>query len=44
MLFSTFTLLLGLGVVGSYVWRAYENSKGRPYAISMSAETIDVER
>lgn len=44
MLFSTFTLLLGLGVVGSYVWRAYENSKRRPYAISMSAETFDVER
>ncbi len=25
--------LLGLGIVGSYVWRAYELSKGRPGAI-----------
>jgi len=44
MLFSTFTLLSGLGVVGSYVWRAYENSKGRPVSVPMSRETFDVER
>ncbi|SRR5579871_4599006 len=25
--------LLGLGIVGTYTWRAYENSKGRPLAI-----------
>lgn len=25
--------LLGLGIVGSYAWRAYENTKGRPLAI-----------
>ena len=43
MLFSTFTLLSGLGVVGSYVWRAYENSKGRPVSVPMSRETFDVE-
>ena len=24
---------LGLGIIGSYVWRAYENTKGRPEAI-----------
>ena len=30
ILASTSALLLGLGVVGSYVWRAYENGKGRP--------------
>ena len=30
VLLSTFTLLFGLGIVGSYVWRTYENSKGRP--------------
>jgi hypothetical protein len=36
ILLSTFTLLFGLGVVGSYVWRTYENSKGRPGAVSMS--------
>jgi glycosyltransferase involved in cell wall biosynthesis len=27
--------LLGLGVVGSYSWRTYENTKGRPLAIPM---------
>lgn len=43
LLFSTFTLLSGLGVVGSYVWRAYENSKGRPVSVPMSRETFDVE-
>jgi polyisoprenyl-phosphate glycosyltransferase len=25
--------MLGLGIIGSYVWRAYETSKGRPGAI-----------
>ena len=44
MLFSTFTLLSGLGVVGSYVWRAYENSKGRPMSVPMSREIFDVDR
>ena len=24
---------LGLGIIGGYVWRAYENVKGRPGAI-----------
>jgi hypothetical protein len=38
VLLSTFTLLFGLGVVGSYMWRTYENSKGRPGAVSMSHE------
>jgi glycosyltransferase involved in cell wall biosynthesis len=28
--------LFGLGVIGSYVWRAFENTKGRPSAIVMS--------
>jgi polyisoprenyl-phosphate glycosyltransferase len=27
---------LGLGVIGSYVWRAFENTKGRPQSIVMS--------
>jgi polyisoprenyl-phosphate glycosyltransferase len=27
--------LLGLGIIGSYVWRAYENTKGRPLAVVM---------
>ena len=26
---------LGLGVIGSYIWRAFENSKGRPQSIIM---------
>lgn len=32
---------LGLGVVGSYAARAYENSKGRPIAIVRSALTFE---
>jgi glycosyltransferase involved in cell wall biosynthesis len=35
---STSAILLGLGVVGSYVWRAYENGKGRPIALTASHE------
>jgi glycosyltransferase involved in cell wall biosynthesis len=31
-------ILLALGIVGSYVWRTYENSKGRPGAIPMQHE------
>lgn len=31
----------GLGVVGSYVWRTFENSKGRPNYIVRSQETFD---
>jgi polyisoprenyl-phosphate glycosyltransferase len=27
--------LLGLGVIGSYVWRTYENTKARPLAVVM---------
>jgi glycosyltransferase involved in cell wall biosynthesis len=29
--------LIGLGIIGSYVWRAYETSKGRPGAIVREA-------
>jgi polyisoprenyl-phosphate glycosyltransferase len=36
--------LSGLGVVGSYVWRTYENSKRRPGAVSMLSETFHAER
>jgi glycosyltransferase involved in cell wall biosynthesis len=38
VLLSTFTLLLALGIVGSYVWRTFENSKGRPGAVAMTHE------
>lgn len=40
VLLSTFTILFGLGVVGSYVWRTYENSKGRPDSVPMSHEVF----
>ena len=40
MLMSTFTILFGLGVVCSYVWRTYENSKGRPNSVPMSHEVF----
>jgi hypothetical protein len=32
------SILLALGIVGSYVWRTYENSKRRPGAIPMQHE------
>lgn len=38
LLASTSAILLGLGVVGSYVSRAYENSKGRPVTLVASHE------
>jgi glycosyltransferase involved in cell wall biosynthesis len=40
LLLSTTSILLALGVVGSYVWRTYENSKGRPPAIAMSHQVF----
>jgi hypothetical protein len=43
LLLSTFSLLFGLGVVGSYVWRTYENSKGRPASVAMSHELFGVD-
>jgi glycosyltransferase involved in cell wall biosynthesis len=33
--------LFGLGVIGSYVWRAFENTKGRPHSIVMQKEQFD---
>jgi glycosyltransferase involved in cell wall biosynthesis len=32
--------LFGSGIVGSYVFRTYENTKGRPYAIILSEEVF----
>jgi glycosyltransferase involved in cell wall biosynthesis len=32
---------LGLGVVGTYAWRAYENTKGRPLALIQSEEAFE---
>lgn len=38
LLASTSAILLGLGIVGSYVSRAYENSKGRPLTLVATHE------
>ena len=36
--FTASSVLVSLGVIGSYVWRTYENTKGRPGAVAMSHE------
>jgi len=41
LLFSTGSILFAIGVLGTYVWRSYENTKGRPHAVVMSTETFD---
>lgn len=33
--------LFGLGIVGSYAWRAYENTKGRPNTIPMNVHHFE---
>ena len=33
--------MFGLGVIGSYVWRAFENTKGRPSTIVMARKRFD---
>jgi len=38
ILFMASAILVGLGIVGSYVWRTYENSKGRPTSVAMTHE------
>lgn len=32
---------LGLGIVGAYAWRAFENTKGRPLAVVMAAQQFN---
>jgi glycosyltransferase involved in cell wall biosynthesis len=32
--------LLSLGIVGSYAWRAYENTKARPLAVTLRADSF----
>jgi len=34
ILFGNSAVLVGLGILGSYIWRTFENSQSRPYAIS----------
>jgi glycosyltransferase involved in cell wall biosynthesis len=43
LFFVTSTILTALGLVGSYVWRTYENSKGRPSVVPMTHERFDVD-
>ena len=38
VIFMGSLILLALGVTGSYVWRTYENTKGRPSAVPMTTE------
>ena len=38
---GTSSILLALGIVGSYTWRAYENTKSRPTTIVASEEVFD---
>ena len=38
VVFTASGVLVSLGVIGSYVWRTYENTKARPDAIPMSHE------
>lgn len=38
IVFTASSVLVSLGVIGSYVWRTYENTKGRPGAIAMTHE------
>ena len=40
VLFFAAINLFGLGIVGSYAWRAYENSKNRPESIVLSRRTF----
>jgi glycosyltransferase involved in cell wall biosynthesis len=41
ILFSMFFNLFSLGIVGQYVWRTFENSKGRPLAIIRDVTCFD---
>ena len=40
VLFSFSTTLLALGILGGYVWRIFENTKGRPMHVVRSVEAI----
>jgi glycosyltransferase involved in cell wall biosynthesis len=40
MLFSASLILFGLGIVGNYVWRAYENTKRRPLGVVRTRVTF----
>jgi len=40
LLFATGSILFALGIVGTYVWRSFENTKNRPSSIVMLHETF----
>ena len=44
VLFSFSTTLLALGIVGGYVWRIFENTKGRPVPLVRSVEEFVADR
>lgn len=41
LLLSTGSILFALGIVGTYVWRTFENTKGRPTSIVMTTERFE---
>ena len=41
LLLSTSSLLLGLGIVGNYAWRAFENSKLRPISVTQNEKFFE---
>lgn len=43
LLLMTSGLMAGIGIVGSYVWRTYENSKARPLSVVASHEIHDAQ-
>ena len=43
ILFVGFLVTFSLGIVGSYVWRTYDNTKGRPLTVRQSVERFGEE-
>ncbi|WGD38064.1 glycosyltransferase family 2 protein [Lysinibacter sp. HNR] len=43
LLFSAGSILFAIGILGTYVWRTYENTKNRPSSILMSTEVFNDE-
>jgi glycosyltransferase involved in cell wall biosynthesis len=41
LLFATGSILFALGIVGTYVWRTFENTKNRPGSVVMQHENFD---
>ena len=44
LLLSTGSILSALGIVGTYVWRTFENTKGRPISVVMTEEVFHDDR